>query len=71
MLHILLKSECLVVRKGRTYLIYTVGELHVRTKKCKKLLRAIQLLEVAVSERQRWYMGFVSGQFAGGSRFWT
>ena len=69
LLHGHLNAEGLVVNKKRIYRIYTEEGIQVRTKKCKKLHRPRQLMEVPMTVNQRWSMDFVSDQLSSGHRF--
>lgn len=69
MLHELLKREGLVINRKRTYRLYKLLELQVRTKQRKKLLRPRLPMELPASINQRWSMDFVSDQLASGRRF--
>ncbi len=53
LLHDLLKSEGLVINKKRTYRLYCVQGLQVRTKKRKKLQRPRLPMEVPTIPNQR------------------
>lgn len=69
MLHELLKREGLVINRKRTYRLYKLLELQVRTKQRKQLLRPRLSMELPASVNQRWSMDFVSDQLANGRRF--
>lgn len=69
MLHGLLRGEGWVKNRKRTYRLYTEEGLQVRTKRCKKLTRPRQPIEVPTAPNQRWSMDFVSDQLSNGRRF--
>ena len=58
-----------MVKKKRTYRLYTDEGLQVRIKKRKKLQRSCLPMEVPIQANQRWSMDFVSDQFSNGRRF--
>jgi putative transposase len=67
--HDMLLNEGEVVNKRRTYRICCEEGLHVRTKKCKKLLRPRVPMLVPDTVKQRWSTDYVSDQPANGRRF--
>lgn len=67
-LHGLLKAEGLVVKRKRTYRIYTEEGLQVRTKKRKKLVRPRVPMSVPSKANERWSLDFVSDQLSTGRR---
>ena len=69
MLHNLAKQEGLVINKKRTYRLYTIEGLQVRTKKRKKLIRPRIPMMVPIARNIRWSMDFMSDQLADGRRF--
>jgi len=69
MLHALLRQEGLVINRKRTYRLYTMLQLQVRTKRRKKLVRPRVPMLVPDAPNQRWSLDFVSDQLANGRRF--
>lgn len=69
-LHAMPRREGLVANRERTYRLYTVMGLQVRTKKRRELPRRDRVAP-RVPERpmQRWSLDFVSDQIANGRRF--
>ena len=69
-LHGMLKTEGLVVKKKKTYRIYREEKLQVRCKRRKRLQRRDRVpMPIASGPNQRWSMDFMSDQQATGRRF--
>jgi len=68
-LHSLLKAEGQVINRKRTYRLYRMLGLQVRTRRRKKLTRPRIPLTVPHAANQRWSLDFVSDQLATGRRF--
>ena len=68
-LHSLLKTEGQVINRKRTYRIYCLLGLQVRTRKRKRLTRPRIPLPLPTARNQRWSLDFVSDQLANGRRF--
>ena len=69
MLHAFLRREGSVINRKRTYRLYTMLQLQVRTKRRKKLVRPRVPMLVPNAPNQRWSLDFVSDQLANGRRF--
>jgi putative transposase len=68
-LHSLLKTEGQVINRKRTYRVYRLLGLQVRTRKRKRLTRPRIPLPLPTAPNQRWSLDFVSDQLASGRRF--
>lgn len=68
-LHGMLKAEGLVQNRKRTWRLYTVLGLQVRTRRRKKLVRPRIPIPVPGRPNERWSMDFVHDQLADGRRF--
>lgn len=69
MLHEMCKAEGLVVNRKRTYRLYTVLNMQVRTKKRRKLVRPRAPMLMPSRPNERWSLDFVHDQLADGRRF--
>jgi putative transposase len=67
-LHALMRSEGLVRNRKRTYRIYSLLGMQVRTKRRKKLVRPRIPMVVPTRPNERWSLDFVHDQLANGRR---
>jgi putative transposase len=68
MLHAMLKREGLVINRKRTYRIYSLLGMQVRTKQRKKLIRPRIPMALPTRPNERWSLDFVHDQLGNGRR---
>ena len=68
-MHNLLKAKGQVINKKRSYRLYRLLGLQVRTHRRKRLMRSRIPLAVPGSANQCWSLDFISDQLANGRRF--